>query len=102
MSVIEDLRCTIRDAIKIRARRKENTDAVATRVVDSLVARWGGATLYIPKGRAVKAVELVRDIGRRFDGTNALALSREYGISTGYLYRLVRKAAGHAAEHQRS
>lgn len=95
--LLKDLHTAIMDALRPGLRRRETAGAIAKSIVDSIVDRWGGTAVYVPKGRAAKAARLSGEIHRRFDGSNARALSLEFGITTMHVRRIVRRGVSGAA-----
>lgn len=58
----------------------------------NLIAAHGGETLYIPKADAI--IRIIRDkrIRASYNGINAQALAREYGLSERQIYTIVEGA----------
>jgi Mor family transcriptional regulator len=68
---------------------RERADAIARRQVDAVRRDWGGLKPYIPMGRTVDVQRRNIEIQRRWTGSNARELCREFEISEIHLRRIV-------------
>jgi Mor family transcriptional regulator len=69
---------------------RDRAEAVADQVVADISESWGKVLVYIPQGRKRKALTMWRALYDKFTGTNYLELSREFGISLQWCYKIVR------------
>lgn len=66
-------------------------DDIAAAVVEGFVGRWGGLTIYIPQGWMYDNNSRDEKIYAKFNGSNTMALAREYDLSMQQIYNIVRK-----------
>ena len=69
---------------------------IAFTIASRMADRWGGQTLYFPKGnwnggrsRWFQLAERDWKIFKEFDGTNRDAICQKYGISRSRLYQII-------------
>jgi Mor family transcriptional regulator len=65
-------------------------DRDANRILEKIMALFGGRPVYFPMEKSAFRQEVAREIYERYDGTKETVsdLSREYGISFTQVYRL--------------
>ncbi|MGO1073188.1 Mor transcription activator family protein [Lysobacter sp. CA199] len=56
-----------------------------------MAEHWGGQSLYVPQGVALRVLPIHAEIYRRFTGRNAPELAREYGLSIQWVYQVIKR-----------
>nr|VFK46624.1 MAG: Mor transcription activator family protein [Candidatus Kentron sp. TC] len=69
---------------------KELAEYVGHEVANGFADHWGGQNIYIPKGRIQKIHARNEEIWRSFDGANHADLALRYGVSTTWIYHIVK------------
>jgi Mor family transcriptional regulator len=68
---------------------RERADAITRMHVEAIRRDWGGLRPYISMGRALDNDKRDAEIARRWNGTNARELCREFQISEPHLRRIL-------------
>lgn len=55
-----------------------------------IVDMYGGFMVYIPTGKSIRRGSRNREIIKRYNGKNAVTLSKEYGISHTHLINIIK------------
>lgn len=63
----------------------------AAATVEHFVARWGGLSLYIPRGGIGDNQSRDEEIYTKFSGINTFALAQEYNLSMQQIYNIIRR-----------
>lgn len=69
-------------------RVEDLTEALVSRVVQ----RLGGFTVYVRTPRVMERERLAKEVRAKFNGRNARALAREYGVSVRWVQRILKES----------
>lgn len=70
---------------------KDIAEKIANETVTHLRKVFGGEHFYFPKGTEIDNLLKQHEIYKKFTGNNVTALSKEFGLSTTHIYRLLKK-----------
>lgn len=69
----------------------EPADQLALALVDVMAANWGGRHINFPKGVTLRMIQRDLAIWREFDGSNHNELATRHGVTTVWVYAVIRK-----------
>ena len=68
----------------------EASKHVGQEVANYMATTWGGQSVYIPKGVSISISKRHLEIYADFNGNNHAELSKKFGFSMPWIYRIVR------------
>ena len=72
-------------------RTPEEANALAGTAIEALALLAGGRSVYLPKGKTLRAALKHRKIYKEFDGVNVAALAKKYDLSSAQIYNIIKK-----------
>ena len=91
LELLEDLaKQTSRILQEVLAIDSEAGNHVGQEVANYMAINWGGQNVYIPKGVSIMVSKRHLEIYADFNGHNHAELSRKYGFSMPWIYRVVK------------
>lgn len=70
---------------------KNMYDIVGEKNFIEIINMYGGDILYIPRSISIQRIYRNKEIVRKFNGINVMELSREYGITSNQIRRILRE-----------
>lgn len=64
---------------------------IATDIIKEISENFGGVNFYFPKKYSGRDAERASEIMAEFDGKNHLALATKYGLSSVWIYKLIKQ-----------
>lgn len=64
---------------------------LANRIARRIAREWGGQNVYIPSGLLWGIDERDREIWEKFNGSNHIELSKKYGLSVVWIYKIIER-----------
>ena len=89
--LLSDLAAKVSEEVLQRGVDKAAAKAVGDSVAKRMAREWGGQNIYIPQGILWGIDERDLEIFEKFDGTNQRELTKEYGFSEQWIYRIVER-----------
>ena len=97
MTSIEDLPDIIQDiyqasmnALKESCISEVQAEQISMEAASQVRERWGGMSLYIPKGNTAEIRNRDKNLKKDFNGTNHKALANKYKISLVRVYKILK------------
>ncbi len=87
--VLQDLADQVGELLKKRGVSPDEAAELGWETAEFLRDHWGGQKIYIPKAITFIASRRDLEIYHRWNGTNGLALCREYGLSDTRLRQII-------------
>lgn len=76
--------------IELLAMDKDQAATVGLEIADRMAGHWGGQNIYFPMGTAYKLSVRDHQIFSEFTGDNHAELSRKFGVSVQWVYKIVK------------
>lgn len=76
--------------VEISLLDKDKAADVGRQIADRMAAHWGGQNIYFPMGMSYRLSRRDRQIYDDFTGDNHADLSRKYGVSVQWIYKIVK------------
>jgi Mor family transcriptional regulator len=87
--VLRYLRDDLEEVLSCQGVEQEEARLIVHTTAEHVRENWSGMSLYIPKGMAYQLDRRDREIGKKWNGVNKLALCKEYGITEQRLYQIL-------------
>lgn len=89
--VLLDIVETVRDMLVAAGADQVKANDIAFAAAEKIRFKWGGTNPYVSKGQEFELDRRDREMWRRYNGTNRLALCREYEITEQRFYQIMRR-----------
>ena len=88
--ILSDLSYRLSERMVKNGITKNQAGTIAADVTAYVSQHWGGQLIYFPKATKFNIANRDSEICKKWNGRNALELCREYGLSRGRLYQILK------------
>ena len=90
-NLLTDILIHLENELEKHGVSKEKAELMARDICDQLRLTFGGQQFYFPKGKELDAIIKHHEIYKRFNGSNQVALAKEFDMAVPHIYRVLKK-----------